>query len=87
MNQSIILDVMFYEPKGQGDRGKQNYRQKHTLKISLLIGSMNRAVILGRIYVMFAANILARYSCAPHYRHLKTALRAFGYLEHHPKKV
>ena len=34
---------------------------------------------------MFAANTLVRNSCAPHYGHLKTALRAVGFLEHHSK--
>ena len=34
---------------------------------------------------MFAANILARYSCAPRHGHLKTALRAFGYLKYPSK--
>ena len=45
---------------------------------------MNLAVTLGRGDVMFKANTLLRYSCAPCHRYLKTALKAFGYLKHHP---
>ena len=51
----------------------------------MLIGSMNWAVTLGRVDIMFAATTLGRYSCAPKEGHLKTALRVFGYLKHHPK--
>ena len=53
----------------------------------ILIGSMNWAVALGKIDVMFVANILAKYSCAPRHGQLKTAFRAFGYLKHHSKGV
>ena len=51
----------------------------------MLIGSLNWVVTLGRVDVMFAPIILARYSHAPRKGHLKTVLRAFGYLKNHAK--
>ena len=54
-------------------------------KYSMFIGSMNWTITLGKMDVMFEANILAKYSCAPCHKHLKTASRVFGYLKFHPK--
>lgn len=51
----------------------------------MLIGSLNWAVTLGRVDIMFATMTLARYSCVPREGHMKTALRAFGYLKQNQK--
>ena len=52
--------------------------EEEVSKYRMLIGSMNWAVTLGKIDVMFAANTLARYYCDPRHGHLKTTLRSFG---------
>ena len=54
-------------------------------KYRMLIGSLNWAVMLGRVDVMFASITLARYSQAPRKEHLKTTLQALGYLKNHTK--
>jgi len=52
-------------------------------KYRMLIGCAQWAVTLGRYDVMFAVSTMARYSAAPREGHLKTMLRAFGYLKHY----
>ena len=59
--------------------------EEEVSKYMMLIGSMNWSITIGRIDVMFAANTLARYSCATHHENFKTALKVFGYLKYHPK--
>ena len=54
-------------------------------KYRMLTGSLNWAVTIGRIDVMFAAQLMARYNHAPRKGHLKVLLRIFGYLKHHGK--
>ena len=54
-------------------------------KYRMLTGSLNWAVTIGRVDVMFAAQLMARYNHAPRYGHMKVLLRTFGYLKHHNK--
>ena len=51
-----------------------------TTKYRMLTGSLNWAVTIGRVDVMFAATTMARYNHAPRSGHLKVMLRVFGYL-------
>lgn len=56
-----------------------------TTKYRMLTGSLNWAVTIGRVDVMFAATTMARYNHAPRAGHLKVMLRIFGYLKYHIK--
>jgi len=51
----------------------------------MLTGSLNWAVTIGRIDVMFAAVTMSRYNHAPREGHFKTMFRIFGYLKYHMK--
>ena len=54
-------------------------------KYRMLTGSLNWAITIGRVDVMFAGQLMARYNHAPRAGHLKVMLRIFGYLKHHGK--
>jgi len=56
-----------------------------TTKYRMLTGSLNWAVTIGRVDVMFAATTMARYNHAPRFGHMKVMLRVFGYLKYHIK--
>ena len=54
---------------------------EETTKYRMLTGSLNWAVTIGCIDIMFAATTMARYNHAPRAGHLKVMLRFFGYLK------
>ena len=54
-------------------------------KYRMLVGSLNWAVTIGRVDVMFAAITMARYNQAPRKGHLQVMFRIFGYLKNHLK--
>jgi len=56
-----------------------------TTRYRMLTGSLNWAVTIGRVDVMFAATTMARYNHAPRSGHMKVMLRVFGYLKYHIK--
>ena len=51
----------------------------------MLTGSLNWAVTIGRVDVMFAAITMSRYNQVPRKGHLKVMFRIFGYLKNHVK--
>ena len=54
-------------------------------KYSMLIGSLNWAVMLGRFDVHYTASTMGRYQIAPCEGHLEHVFSIFGYLKHHRK--
>ena len=56
-----------------------------TTKYRMLTGSLNWAVTIRRVDVMFAATTMARYNHAPRIGYMKVMLRVFGYLKYHMK--
>ena len=54
-------------------------------RYQMLIGCGQWAVTLGRFDVMYATQIMARFSAAPKQEHTKRMLRVFGYLKNHSK--
>ena len=58
---------------------------EETSKYRMLTGSLNWAVTIGRVDVMFTATTMARYNHASRMGHVKVMLRVFGYLKYHMK--